>query len=162
MTGSLVNLQRPGRVLPPFSMANLYNGLMDRLRDVGVHKLIQYQGMASQLLNAHGIDKQGRPSPLHRATSRRASSSINTALSLAAAKLAKDILAPTGAFKTQLKVLRRSGTVTLTPDVQERLDHLIARLTAGSGRAALQTMGCTIGKRTLPRFEPICRKPAYG
>ena len=35
-------------------------------------------------------------------------------------------------------------TVTLTPDAQERLDHLVARLTAGSGRGALQTMAATI------------------
>jgi len=68
MTGSLVNLQKPSRVMPPFGMANVYNGLMDHLTVVSVHKLIRwYQGMARQLLNAHGTSEQGRPSPLHRA-----------------------------------------------------------------------------------------------
>jgi len=80
--------------------------------------------MACQLLNYHSTSEQGRSGPLHRAASRRASPRINTALSRAAAKLAKDILAPTEAFKTQLKILRRSGTVAPPLRAETRISLL--------------------------------------
>jgi len=80
--------------------------------------------MTRQLFNAHGIGEQGRFSPLHRTAYRRASPRISTALSSVTAKLAKYILAPTEAIQTQLKILRRSGTVAPPLRAETRISLL--------------------------------------